>query len=139
MKCLVMGLLELAIGECESIVLSRVFCPGVDNEILKIEAGNFRIVEHAPTRGTVASADPLVVVNGIEKLRRPVPIDSVLYGDKNWPFFRRRLCKHNQWFRTSRLGPGSGRRAANGSTKQAAIPKLENSSAVFLLISSLLK
>ncbi len=48
------SIFQFAIRRCEAIMLSLVFCPGIEEKTLEIPARNLRIVEHthcvAPSR-----------------------------------------------------------------------------------------
>ena len=85
------ALFELPVRNRKSIVLPRVFRPRLDNEILEIYPRILRVVINAPAHGAVASSNPLVVVQRIQKLRNLPWIDAVFNGDKHRPFVRFRL------------------------------------------------
>ena len=63
------ALFELPVRNRKSFVLPPVFRPRLHNEILEIHPGILRIVKDAPAHCAVASPNPLVVVQRIQKFR----------------------------------------------------------------------
>src|ERR1700751_1681313 len=63
------ALFKLPVRNRKSIVLPRVLRPRLHDEILEIYARILRIVINAPAHGAVASSNPLVVVQRIQKFR----------------------------------------------------------------------
>ena len=133
------ALFKLPVRNRKSIVLPRVLRPRLHDEILEIYAGILRIVIDAPAHGAVASSNPLVVVQCIQKFWNLLWIDAIFNGDKHRPFVGFRLRNHrqlSQWFHACNEPLAAGNRATTGSAKQVAMPMLENSSAVFALVCS---
>jgi hypothetical protein len=83
------------VSNCKSIELALVFGPGINEEGLHIVSRGFGVIVHAPTRRAVAAANPLVLVNCIEKLLSLVRVYLVSDGDEHGAIAGRGLDKHD--------------------------------------------
>src|SRR2546421_613288 len=111
------ALFELAVRNGKSIMLTRMFPPRVHNEILEIYAGILRIGINAPARGAVASSNPLVIVQCIQKFRNLLWVDAVFNGDKHRPFVGFRLRNHRKF---SPMAPRLQRKSESRATATGA-------------------
>jgi len=86
---------ERAVGDGEAVMLPLMLRPGIDHECFEIFSGVLRVVVNAPARGAIAPTNPLVGVNGVEKLRRAMGIDFVFDGHEDGALVRRGFGKQD--------------------------------------------
>ena len=64
-------MLNLTIGHGETVMLPLMFGPGINLEAFEVDIRSFCIDEDSPTRRTIAPANPLILVDGMEETPKP--------------------------------------------------------------------